>query len=281
MGGYIILRVTSGFTDAISLLWYHGIYAKLHNRTIIFCLDAYKATDLESLIDFSAFPVRVLCGEKHIKNISFSRIEPTCFGNDPYKKCNSIVQEGQYNVPSIGNMITRYDQTQSYPEDILLIFQGIGNFGKALEVLKHIKFKPAFLEKFYKQRNMFNTFVAIHLRATDYPGYKEEEDIAKVDMFVAKYPKQPIYLACDNPALTEKLCSKHNNIAKPLSYKKIEKSYYSMHYSFGNVDPECLTNAIIDILMCASGTDFLQSCGGFSRLISNIRNTPGLLEKLT
>lgn len=280
MGGYIIVRVTSGLIDALSLLWYNSKYAKEHDRTIIFCLDIYTATDLDSIIDYSQFPVKVLCGEEHIKNILYSKIEPSCFGNNPYKKCDSTVQEGRYKIPSIGNVITKFDPTISYPEDVLLIFQGIGNFGESLNVFEKIKFKPEFLKRFYKQRSVFDKFVAIHLRATDYPGYNEEEDTKKVADFVKKHPGIPTYIASDNSKLVEKLCNKHEQLVRPLAYKKIETSYYSMHYSFGNSDPECVTNALIDILMCATASDFLQSRGGFSGLIAQLRARPDLLKLL-
>jgi hypothetical protein len=169
---------------------------------------------------------------------------------------------------------------KTYPDDVLLIFQGFGNYGGILEVFKYIKFKPAFIDKFYQQRNMFTTFIAIHIRATDYPGYNEKDDTLEVDKFLEMYPDKLAYLACDNSNFVEKLCIKHSNIVRPLLYKKIDKPYYALHYSFGGTDPECLSNAIIDILMCASSSEFLESRGGFSKLITNIRNTPGLLNKL-
>jgi len=296
MGGYIILRVTSGLNDALSLLWYVIRYAEPHKRTIIFCLDLYKPSNLNDIIDFSQFPVPILCGESHIKNITFSKIEPSCFETDPYKECDSTVKEGIYNIPSIGNMITKFDPTKTYPDDVLLIFQGFGDFGESLETIKHIKFTRRFLEKFYLQQSVFIKpmipkfihrvkkrlvpFPSIHLRSTDYPGYNETDDIQSVERFVAKHPNKMIYLACDNSSLVEKLCNQHPKLVKPLSYKKITKPYRALHYEFGNIDPNCLNNAFIDILMCASGSDFLQSRGGFSRLIASIRNTRGLVNKL-
>lgn len=281
MGGYIILRITAGLNDALSILWHFSMYAKEHGRTIIFCLDVY-IEELNGLIDFSDFPVPVLCGESHIKDVTFSSIEPSCYELDPYKRSDSRVKEGGYSLPSIGRTITRFDIKKSYPEDVLLIFEGFGNYGHALETMKHIKLTPTLLTKFYEQRNVFlePVFLSIHLRATDYPGYNEENDIAKVDHFVDKYPTQAIYLASDNSGLVEKLCSKYSNLVRPLSYKKIDEKYHSLHYTFGKVDPDCLTNALIDILMCASADDFLQSRGGFSSLITVIRNTPDLLKKL-
>jgi len=280
MGGYIIIDASTGFNDSLSILWDFVDYAKTNGRTIIFYMSLYDDFVLDNLIDFSNFPVPVLCGKSHIKNIIFSTIEPKCFENDPYRASNDRVQQGKYQIPSIGDKIAQFDRTKTYDDSVLLIFHGYGNRGGSLRVLQNIKFKPAFLDKFNKQRSQFNTFNSIHIRATDLPGYNEKEEIKKVDNFVAKYPDKPIYIACDNSELIEKLCYKHSILVKPLAYKKITTAYYSLHVSFGKTDPECLSNAVVDLMMCSASSIFLQSRGGFSVLISNIRNTPGLVRKL-
>jgi hypothetical protein len=277
MGGYLLLRIPQGFNDAIFILKQFIPYALKHNRTIIWSLLLYSATDFDSVFDLSNFPVKVLCGEKHLKNILYSHIEPECYEN----KLDGHIIEHQWkecpNYYTINGKIAEFDQTRTYADSVLLIYH---NSNGGITSFDNIKFKPAFLKKFYIQRNQFNKFVAIHLRATDYPGYNEEEDTAKVDKFVKKHPKIPIYLACDNSMLVEKLCKQHKQLVKPMSYKQITEKYRSLHHSFGSVDPECLIDALIDLLMCASADDFLQSRGGFSALINNIRNTPGLVRKL-
>jgi len=280
MGGYIFIRVKAGFNDSLSILWNFVDYAKRNGRTIIFDMVFYTESALNDIIDFSEFPVPVLCGESHIKNIQFSTIEPTSFGNNPYKESNDRVQQGKYRIPSIGSTISQFDRTKTYDDNVLLMFHGHGNLGGSLHVLENIKFKPAFIKKFNEQRRKFSTFNSIHLRATDYPGYNESKYIKNVDQFVQKYPNTPIYIACDSSELLEKLSSKHSIVVKPLSYKKIDTSYHSLHVSFGKTDPECLSNAIIDLMMCASSSIFLKSHGGFSELIGEIRNTPRLINKL-
>jgi hypothetical protein len=278
MGGYILLRIPQGFSDGINMLKELVPYALKHDRTIIWSLLLYSLTDLDSIFDFSQFPVKVLCGEKHLKNVVYSRIEPRCFKN----KLDGHNIEHQWqkcpNYYSIGGEIMEFDQTKTYHDSVLLVYH---NSNGGPTTLDNIRFKPTFLEKFYRQRNVFDKFVAIHLRATDYPGYKEEEDMAKVDTFVEKHPDIPVYIASDNSMLVEKLCEKHQQLVKPLSYKKITEQYRSLHHSFGNTDPECLTNALIDILMCASADDFLQSRGGFSRLIWVLSQNKKLLQTLT
>lgn len=296
MCGYIILRVITGLTDGLSMLWTYSNYAKEHNRTIIFCLSLYSATNLDDLLDFSEFPVPVLCGESHIKNITFSKIEPSCYELDPYKRCNTTVKVGDLYIPSIGTTIAKFDMNKAYSDDVLLMFEGFGNDNNAIESLKHIKLRRKLLAKFYRQRNVFLTtkiplilnkkkdlnrlFISIHLRATDYPGYDEDSDIANVDNFIAEYPDDLVYLASDNYKLIEKICSRHSNIVVPLSYKKTRTNYHALHYSFGKYDPECLSDAIVDLLVCAYGYRFLQSRGGFSRLIADLYDNKKVLKKL-
>jgi hypothetical protein len=278
MGGYILLRIPQGFNDGIFLLKQLMPYALKHNRTIIWSLLLYGLTDLDSIFDFSNFPVKVLCGEKHLKDILYSSIEPACYEN---KLDGHNIEQHWDDCPNyytINGQLTEFDQTKEYNDSVLLVYH---NSNGGITSFDNIKFKSPFIEKFYIQRNLFDKFVAIHLRATDYPGYNEEEDTAKVDDFIKKHPDIPVYIASDNSMLVEKLCQIHKQLVKPLSYKKITEKYRSLHHTFGNTDPECLTNALIDILMCASADDFLRSRGGFSRLIWNLSQNKELLQTLT
>jgi hypothetical protein len=277
MGGYLLLRIPQGFNDGIFILKQFIPYALKHKRTIIWSLILYSATDFDSIFDVSSFPVKVLCGEKHLKDILYSSIEPACYEN----RLDGHIIEHQWekcpNYYTINGQITEFDQNKHYNDSVLLVYH---NSNGGTTSFDNIKFKSPFIEKFYNQRNIFDKFVAIHLRATDYPGYNEEEDTAKVNEFVKKHPDIPIYLACDNSMLVEKLCEKHQQLVKPLSYKKITEKYRSLHHAFGNTDPDCLSNALIDLFMCATANDFLQSRGGFSRLIAELRLNAKFLKTL-
>jgi hypothetical protein len=277
MGGYILLRVFGGFNDCICTLERTVSYALKENRTIIWSPLLYTATNFHSIFDFSEYPVRVLCGEKCLEDISWDAIEPKCYKNrlNGHSISYGNPIPGQF---SIDGELSQYDPTNSHPETTLLVNHS-GRGGCA--TFKDIKFKPEFLKQFYKQLDVFpENYVAIHLRATDYPGFNEESDIEKVNVFVKKHPGVQIYIACDNSELTEKLCDMHPQLVRPLSYKVIDEKYHALHYKFGRTDPACLINALIDILMCACADDFLQSRGGFSILIAQLRNNPDLLKKL-
>jgi hypothetical protein len=272
------LRVLSGFTDALSLLWHNTKYALKHDRTIIFITDAYSATDLDDLIDFTNFPVKVLCGEQHIEKINFLNIEPSCFALDPYMRPNGFIQNPFYNH-TIDGVICIYDVNNTYPEDTLLIFMACGNYGDAFFSIKHITFKSSFISKFTEQRaKLPETYSSAHLRATDHYNQNLTRDLAKLNNFIKDKPA--VYLASDNMSLMESLAKKHPQIIKSVSYKKTDETYYSLHHTFGKTDPECLSNALIDMLICALADNFLPSVGAFSKLIKQLHEDKELLSSL-
>jgi hypothetical protein len=125
-----------------------------------------------------------------------------------------------------------------------------------------------------------SVFNAIHIRGTDDPLKNKEKSMALVDDFIKSNPTNPIYIASDDMPIVDEIASKYSMIVKPLSYKKIDYKYYSLHHTFGESDPECLSNALIDMLICASADEFLPSTGGFSRLIKQLHEDKELLNRL-
>lgn len=279
MGGYILLRVQSGFNDGVFLIHRMTQYALQHKRTIILTFEVYRATKLDSIFDFSKYPVSVICGEDIVPSLNYTAIEPACYGMDPYTQPTS--RSKNYSK-LINGILTQFDLTKAYPDTTLLIFDSIGARELSMfEIFKDICFTSGFLSKFKKQRELFPAvFNAIHVRGTDDPTKDTEKSMKLIDDFIAKNNDVPIYLATDDMPLMDEISSKHKLVVKPLSYKKIDKKYYSLHHSFGHSDPECLSNAIIDLLMCASSTNFLRSTGGFSALMENLHNNPDIIERL-
>ena len=279
MGGYILLRVQSGFNDGVLLIYNMTQYALKYNRTIILTFECYSATKLDSIFDFSKYPVPIICGEDIVPRLKYNLIEPTCYGMNPYTLPTS--RAPNYSK-LINGMPTRFDLTKEYPDTTLLIWDSVGARELSMvQVFKDIQFTPGFLVKFRKQRNMFPTvFNAIHIRGTDDPLKNKEKSMILIDEFIKSNPDTPTYLASDDMPLMDELTSKYSMIVKPLSYKKIDYEYQSLHHTFGASDPECLSNAIIDLLMCASSKNFLISTGGFSRLIKQLHENKELLSRL-
>lgn len=279
MGGYIVLRVQTGFNDAVLLIYSMTEYALKYKRTIILTLESYSATNLDSIFDFSKYPVPIICGEDIVPSLKYTSIEPTCYGMDPYTPPTS--RTANYSK-LINGMSTRFDLTKEYPDTTLLIWDSVGaREVSKVEIFNDIRFTSEFLVKFKKQRDLFpSVFNAIHIRGTDDPLKNKEKSMALVDDFIKSNPTNPIYIASDDMPIVDELASKYSMIVKPLSYKKIDYNYYSLHNTFGKTDPECLSNALIDMLICASADEFLPSTGGFSRLIQKLHEDKDLLNSL-
>ena len=280
MGGYILLRVQSGFNDGVLLIHKLTPYALKYKRTIILTFEVYRATKLDSIFDFSNYPVPIICGEDIVPSLKYTAIEPPCYGMNPNTAPTS---RDRYSGKLINDMPTRFDITKTYPDTTLLIWDSIGARELSMfEIFKDIRLTNEFLAKFKKQRDLFpSVFNAIHVRGTDDPNKDIEKSMKLIDEFIAKNKNDPIYLATDDMPLMDRISSEYSMVVKPLSYKKIDKTYYSLHHSFGNLDPECLSNAMIDLLMCASSKNFQRSNGGFSGLMEELHKNPELVKKLT
>jgi len=279
MIGYILLRVQSGFNDGVFLIHKITEYALKHKRTIILTFEVYSATNLDSIFDFSRYPVPIICGENIVPNLKYKAIEPSCYGMNPYTQATSRTKNAS---KLINGIPTQFDLTKEYPDTTLLIWDSVGARDLSMiDIFKDICFASEFLGKFKKQRDLFPVvFNAIHVRGTDDPTKNTEKSINLVDDFIAKNKDIPIYLATDDMPLMDNISLKHKLVVKPLSYKKIDTKYYSLHHSFGRSDPECLSNAIIDLLMCASSTNFLRSTGGFSGLMEKLHKNKVILKHL-
>lgn len=278
MGGFIILRVNAGLNDALSLLWRHTELAKREGRTIIFVLEAYTACNLDDVIDFSNYPVPVLCGTSHYDSVTYSRIHPACFGYDFKKKTNSTMSNG---TVAIDGVPSNFDITKSYPPSTLLVFAGCGNFGFSLEVFKHIKLRPQLVDKIRSLRSSLPAdYISIHLRATDHPEQNRKVQIGKIDSFLASNPGKTAFLACDNMPLMKSLSETYCQIIKSPSFINIPLNGAPLHYEMGHKDPLCIENALIDIFVCAASSDFLPSVGGYTRLIGELYKYKNILHAL-
>lgn len=278
MGGFILLRVQSGFNDGIYLLHLLTNYALKHKRTIILTLQVYGATKLDSIFDFSKYPIPIICGEAVVPTLKYDAIEPSCYGMNP----NTLPTSRTANSSKLINgVMTRFDLNTAYPDTTLLIWDSLGaREFSMVETFRNIRFTPEFLTKFKKQRDVFPAaFNAIHVRGTDDPIKNTEKSMKLIDDFITRNSDLPIYLASDDMKIMEEITLKYSLVVKPLSYKKVD-NYYSLHHSFGKTDPECLSNAIIDILMCASSKSFQRSTGGFSGLMEKLHDNPDILNSL-
>lgn len=272
MGGFLLLRVCAGLCDAMFMLEMITPYAQKYGRTIIWELEMYKASDITSIFDFSNYPVKVLIGKDAIKGIYYSGIEPSCYGID----INKPAQATGPGIYTIDGQPSKFDLEKEYPDSTLLIYHG-GHGGWL--TMKNFGFTRKFILEFRQRKAQLpESYSAIHLRATDHFDQKLEKNLSDIDEFVKD--KSAVYLATDNMSLMESLSEKYPQIIKAFSYKKIGKTYHSLHSEFGRTDPDAVKNALLDIILCASSDHFLPSAGGFSRLINHLYKTKDLLHSL-
>jgi hypothetical protein len=272
MGGYIFLRIAAGFCDCICSIQKLIPYALKNNRTIILDFILYSRTNIVDLLDFSKYPVPIICDPSRIKEIEYDHVEPACFKDNIYKTAIYIRRD----TFEVDGMLSFFDTSKVYPDATLLVYYGWngGNVDTSL-----LKFTTRFLDKYHGQLSLLpDKFDSIHLRATDHFDQNLTRDLAKIDDFIKDKPA--VYFATDNMSLMESLADKYSQIIKSVSYKKTEETYHSLHHTFGKTDPECLSNALIDMLICASADEFLPSTGGFSRLIQKLHEDKDLLNSL-
>jgi len=279
MGGYILLRVQSGFNDGVLLIYNLTKYALKYKRTIVLTFETYRATKLDSIFDFSNYPVPVICGDDIVPTLKYTTIEPSCYGMNPYTPSTS---RDSFSGKLINGMPTQFNIHKEYPDTTLLIWDSVGSRQQSMfEIFRDIRFTSEFLIKFKKQRELFPAvFNAIHVRGTDDPEKNTEKIMKLVDDFIKSNPELPIYLATDDMSLLDEISLKYSLVVKPISSKKIVTKYYSLHHSFGKTDPECLSDAIIDLLMCASSKNFQRTTGGFSGLMEKFHQNPEIVNKL-
>lgn len=272
MGGYIFFRPCGGFCDSLYTLQTLISYAKKYDRVIILDLVLYSASDLEELLDFSVYPVKIICKRNAIREIIYDNVEPSCFNPDIFKR-GQYVSQSRY---EIDGQQTVFDLNKEYPNSTLLVYYN--SIGGPIN-MSYLRFTKFLLDAFYKKLSLLpKKFDSVHLRATDHYEQKPEEDMKAVRNFVKN--KKNVYLATDNMRLMESLSEEFPQIIRSFSYKKIDRAYGSLHQDYGKVDPESLKNALLDILVCASSEEFLPSVGGFSRLIGHLHANKELLKKL-
>lgn len=273
MGGHIFLRSIAGLCDSMFMFEVLTKYAQRYNRTIIWDLALYNGSDLNSIFDFSSYPVKVLCGYNHINRIRFSRIEPPTVQKPVY---TSQKHDGP-NLISRDGQLPQFDMTKEYHDSVLLVYYG-GESGYI--TMDNLRFNKNLVNEYHSKLNALpKIFDAVHLRATDHYDQNLEENLNSIRNFVKN--KKNVYLASDNMLLMKSLSEEFSQIIKSSNYEQINKPYRSLHHEFGKTDHNSLKKAVIDILICSSSDNFLPSVGGFSRLIDTLHKNKELFKKLT
>jgi len=307
-GGYIYLLVTSGLNDALVQLAKCTEYAIQHHRSIILEMQGYSATDLQTVFDFSQFPVPILTNHEEMKRrLEGKPIEPEYYGSLRHPIERQIFIDKKWSTES-GEPL-EFDFSKSYPANTVLVYAagGGGEGDAAVNILRHIRLRPAVKEA-YKARmaEMPEEYLSIHLRATDRKlnitnnitglllkdsdaiikapssGNAHIDSLNKIDSFITSY-RLPVFISGDNPRLIKRLVRKYPSIIdrnSELDRKDSANRKRLPIHMLGSKDPDNLKNAIVDLLVLAGGKAIMTSAGGYSRLAKKLLAKPEIMEAL-
>jgi hypothetical protein len=290
-------------------------YAIKHRYSIILQLNAYRATHLNDIFDFSDYPVKIYTNVTRKKEELKGRPVEPAYMKQIQDKVRYVTQKkGASHDRSL-----RFNLSKTYPRDRVLLY-AYGGGGKPLlenalkrerHLFEYIRFTKAFLNEYERVKQAAKIperYIAIHLRATDMPleisssveGASEKEEsgikeikspkdshteaLDKVSAFIEMNPDTPVYIASDNIRLLEKVKARHGNIVTTYSEKNTancdsNRSCKRIH-AYNSKDSSILSGAVIDLLLLANAKKLMTSAGGFSRLAASLWRRKELVKKL-
>ena len=296
---YIYLKSGGGLNDCLTQLAACTKYALEHKRSIILEMQKYSATNLDTIFDFSRFPVPVYTNfEEKAAELADAPIEPSWI--------NSVLDDVYKRGP-----VSKFNFAKSYPSDTVLMYAagGGGAGDDAVNILSHIRLKPAVLAAYHKKMKECSIpaeYISIHLRATDRKlnitnnitgmllkdsnaiikkpstGNTHADSLRKVGHFIHAHPSIPVFVAGDNPNLINKLRGQYPKIITNIPEHNRCKSNRGCGrlHEHGRTDPNNLSNAIVDLLILAGAKAIMTSQGGYSRLAKKLLKHKEILQNL-
>jgi hypothetical protein len=301
---YIYLLGYGGISDILSEFVTCTKYAVKHKRSLLFEMgNVYTSTDINSVFDFSNYPVPVYTDKHMIQELLKGRnVEPPvdlkkyslkgniCFiGDKPVKR----------HTPNSAPLI--FDTEKEYPRDTILIRSGgrKGRPGHELYFFEHVTLQQNIIEQykeFIKKHNIPSTYIAAHLRATDKPlsfefnisGINKPTSNAikheGVDAFIEKYVPMQAYIATDNKGLLNQLKKKHPSILHSDAVYKSKRSNNNTRrnglHRNGRENPQVFIDAIIELIVLAKAKILMPSVGGYTEMARALWSHKDVVERL-
>jgi hypothetical protein len=306
--GYIYLAARGGLNDNLAQLAICTEYAIKHRRSIIIEFTTYAAANIDTVFDFSEYPVPVFTNFKDkAVELSHNPIEPaaiTTLKHIPMRFSHHFSNERGW-LDKNGTAL-RFDLTRSYASDTVLVYASGGGGGgdNALEILGELRLKPAVLEAYKNKLHKCDIpaeYVSIHLRASDRKlnitnniagmllkdsdaiiktpttGNLYRDSLRKIGAFIKAHQPMPVFIAGDNSKLIAKLEDRYPSVIAGSGHPS--KRSGPLHKQ-GASDPNNLRDSIVDLLILAGGKAIMTSQGGYSRLAKKLLQRPDILEKL-
>jgi hypothetical protein len=308
--GYIYLAARGGLNDNLAQLAICTKYAIKHRRSIIIEFTTYAAANIDTVFDFSEYPVPVFINFKDkVVELSHNPIEPaaiTSLKDIPMRFSHDYDKEHGWKDKN--GVVLRFDLTRSYPSDTVLVYASGGGGGgdNALEILGRIRLKPAVLAAYHrkiKECEIPAEYVSIHLRASDRKlnitnnitgmrlknsdaiikvpstGNLYRDSLRKIGAFIKAHQPMRVFVAGDNSKLIAKLEDRYPSVIMGSGHSSKRSGSGPLHKE-GASDPNNLRDSIVDLLILAGGNAIMTSQGGYSRLAKKLLGRQDILEKL-
>jgi hypothetical protein len=315
---YIYLQARGGLNDCLNQLAICTAYAVKHRYSILLEMTAYKTTELDSMFDFSKYPVKIYTDVKRKKEELKGRPVEPAYMKQIQDKVRYVTRKNGVWRGNHGRPL-RFNLSKTFPRDVVLIYAAGGGGNPLLEnaakrerhLFEYIRFTKSFLDEYRRVKDAAkipDKYIAIHLRATDMKlkihskihgaTAAEEEALKKmkhsnnshtaaldtVSAFIAMNPGTPVYSASDNVRLLEKLKAQHGNIVTTYSEKNTTNCESNREckriHAYNSENPNVLRGALIDLLLLVNATKLMTSAGGFSRLAAALWRRKDTVKKL-
>jgi len=285
---YILLRCRTGFNDCLYELWTCTQYAIQHKRKIVLEFMMYNATDLNTIFDFSQYPVEIILDNRILNDFIDKDIVPNIYKSQLLDPKN-MKQKDQNTDYMLKGAIIDFNRNISYPSDTLLVRDGWGRNNNFMNHLSYIKFNSELVNYFHSKRNQLPIeYNAVQVRATDKSHVYNGPVLKKSREFIEQ-SNIPVFVASDDSSKISRLQGLYGSkIIKSDTYYynfmkgNIKSNQAGNLHQFGAIEPNVLRDAIIDLLLLASAnTIFLTTeRSGYSRLARYLCNNKDIVNKL-
>ena len=284
---YILLRCRTGLNDCLYELYTYTEYAIQHKRKIILEFMMYNATDLNTIFDFSQYPVEIILKTTILNDFIDKDIVPKIYKSQLLNP-KGMKQKDQNTDYKLNGTVIDFNRELTYPSDVLLVRDGWGRNNKFMNHLPYIKFNSELINYFNSKRSQLPLeYNAVQIRATDKSHVYSGPILIKAKEFIQD-SDIPVFVASDDSSKINKLQGLYGaKIIKSdtIFYntgKNIKPHQAGNLHQFGTIEPNVLKDAIIDMLLLASATKLFLTTerSGYSRLARYLCNNKYIVNKL-
>jgi len=278
--GFILCIAKEGLTDFTTTIWRLTEYAIKYKRSLIIDKTFYKQDPLDTVFDFTAWPVPVYQID-HLYGVEHDGVEPP-------EMLKYLTYKDKRIIKVRYDCWMTFDVEREYPNSVLLACISGRKFNvSSHKFFRNIGFKPDFV-RFLKERMcllppMYNVS---HIRHTDYT-VNLEATYQYIERLMAS-SNLPLYLATDNTFVLKTLIEKYGSrilYNSSILEVSIDEQRKTLHHSDGKF---ILQNAILDLFILAKGVNSVLSqyresgsyVHGFTQLVDLLHADTGFIDRL-